>query len=590
MGKIGSVYILESRGIGKGENRGRNMKQAYEFDENIMIESIGIYNYALIEQTEIEMQSGLSVITGETGAGKSILLGAIGLTLGQRADVSVLMNKGKKCIVEILYNIKGYSLADWFQENELDYSESVVVRREITAEGRSRGFINDTPVSNKILKEFGDYLVDIHSQHQSLLLGQPEYQIDILDAFCGNTEEVAVYRKYYEDRRAGLRELKELKGKAVEAAQEEEYLKYRLSQLESAKLKKGEKEELEEELALLTNAETIKTGFSQLTYQLRDTENNAVLSVLKNCKHIFASLRSVVKEATEYEDRLNSVILELGDLAEEAEKRAENTAFSPERIELINARLNVIYDLLFKYKVETVEELIQIKGQISAQLSGIQEYTDRIEQLEKKIEGIESHLQKAAAHLHAARVAAQLPLCKEMECLLQDLGIKHARFEVAIREAEEFLGNGKDEVSFLFAANKNQQPGEIAKVASGGEISRVMLSLKYVLSKTRQLPVIVFDEIDTGLSGEIAHRMAQMMQEMAQRMQVICISHLPQIAAAGKDHFKVYKEDNPVNTISRIRKLSPSERVNEIAGMISGSEITPAALETARNLLKFENK
>lgn len=210
--------------------------------------------------------------------------------------------------------------------------------------------------------------------------------------------------------------------------------------------------------------------------------------------------------------------------------------------------------------------------------------------MEKKIEGIESHLQKAAAHLHAARVAAQLPLCKEMECLLQDLGIKHARFEVAIREAEEFLGNGKDEVSFLFAANKNQQPGEIAKVASGGEISRVMLSLKYVLSKTRQLPVIVFDEIDTGLSGEIAHRMAQMMQEMAQRMQVICISHLPQIAAAGKDHFKVYKEDNPVNTISRIRKLSPSERVNEIAGMISGSEITPAALETARNLLKFENK
>lgn len=555
-----------------------------------MIESIGIYNYALIEQTEMEMQAGLSVITGETGAGKSILLGAIGLTLGQRADISVLMNKEKKCIVEIIYNVKGYSLSGWFKENELDYSDHVVVRREITAEGRSRGFINDTPVNNKILKEFGEYMVDIHSQHQSLLLGRPAYQIDILDAFCGNVSKVAEYRKCYEERRLSLLELKELKAKASEAVKEEEYLKYRLSQLESAKLKKGEKAELEEELALLTNAETIKTGFSQLTYQLRDTENNAVIPVLKNCKHVFASLRPVVKEASEYEERLNSVILELGDLADEAEKRAENTEFSPARIELVNARLNVIYDLLFKYKVETVEELLEIKEQIFGQLSGIQEYTDNIEKLEKEIAGMENRMQKLAEQLHQMRIDARIPLCQEMENLLQDLGIKHARFEIDIQETEEFLGNGKDEVTFLFAANKNQQPGEIAKVASGGEISRVMLSLKYVLSKTRRLPVIVFDEIDTGLSGEVAHRMAQMMQEMAQGMQVICISHLPQIASAGKEHFKVYKEDRQTNTVSRIRKLSRTERVNEIAGMISGSEITSAALETARNLLKFENK
>lgn len=555
-----------------------------------MIESIGIYNYALIEQTEMEMQAGLSVITGETGAGKSILLGAIGLTLGQRADISVLMNKEKKCIVEIIYNVKGYSLSGWFKENELDYSDHVVVRREITAEGRSRGFINDTPVNNKILKEFGEYMVDIHSQHQSLLLGRPAYQIDILDAFCGNVSKVAEYRKCYEERRLSLLELKELKAKASEAVKEEEYLKYRLSQLESAKLKKGEKAELEEELALLTNAETIKTGFSQLTYQLRDTENNAVIPVLKNCKHVFASLRPVVKEASEYEERLNSVILELGDLADEAEKRAENTEFSPARIELVNARLNVIYDLLFKYKVETVEELLEIKEQIFGQLSGIQEYTGNIEKLEKEIAGMENRMQKLAEQLHQMRIDARIPLCQEMENLLQDLGIKHARFEIDIQETEEFLGNGKDEVTFLFAANKNQQPGEIAKVASGGEISRVMLSLKYVLSKTRRLPVIVFDEIDTGLSGEVAHRMAQMMQEMAQGMQVICISHLPQIASAGKEHFKVYKEDRQTNTVSRIRKLSRTERVNEIAGMISGSEITSAALETARNLLKFENK
>lgn len=551
-----------------------------------MIESIHIHNYALIEKTEIELEKGFSVITGETGAGKSILLGAVGLTLGQRADVSTLMNRGKKCVVEIVYDVRGYRLQEWFGENELDYDDKVTIRREITPDGRSRCFINDTPVNNRLLKELGGFLIDIHSQHQSLLIGQPEYQTEILDAFCGNGALSEDYRKQYDLRRKKLVELKNLKEKIAEAAKEEDYLKFRLSQLESAGLKKGEKEELEEELAVLSNAESIKAGFSQLTYRLRDADT-AVIPVLKNCKNAIASLKEVVKEAAEYEERLNSTLLELKDIADSAESKSEDTAMDPGRMEKVNDRLNVLYDLLLKYKVNSVDELLELKAGMTEKLRAIESAADETGELEKSIKAVETEMFRLADGIHEARVVGKEKLEKEMQVLLRDLGIRHALFEVEIRPLEEFMTDGRDAVEFLFAANKNQQTGAIVKVASGGEISRVMLSLKYVLSKTKQLPVIVFDEIDTGLSGEVAHRMAQMMQEMAGRMQVISISHLPQIAAAGNCHFKVYKEDSTENTVSRIRKLSREERVREIAGMISGSEITSAAMETAENLLKF---
>lgn len=550
-----------------------------------MIETISINNYALIDKTEIGLEKGLSIITGETGAGKSILLGAIGLTLGQRAETSAIMDRSRKCIVEIVYHVAGYHLEKWFQENDLDYSDEIIVRREIAADGKSRCFVNDTPVSNKLLKELGSFLVDIHSQHQSLLLGQPEYQIDLLDAFCGNRKAVEQYRELYYRRKSLQTELAALKKKALEVEKESDYLQFRFNQLDEARLQEGEKEELEEELALLSNAESVKAAFSGLAYRLRDGEN-AITQALKTSRNSISALKNALKEAGEYEERLDSVIIELNDIADEAARKAENVEYNAKRIETINVRLNVIYDLMYKYKAESVAELIGIQKETREKLDSIQSGTEEIEKLTGQLKAAEERLRKQAEEIRKVRIGARNGLCSKMGDLLKELGIKHAEFAVRIQSLEEFMPNGMDEVQFLFAANKNQTPGEIAKVASGGEISRVMLSLKYVLSQTKQLPVIIFDEIDTGLSGEVAHKMAQMMKEMAARMQVISISHLPQIAAAGNCHFKVYKEDRPESTISRIKKLSPQERIREIAGMISGSEITNSALETARNLLQ----
>lgn len=550
-----------------------------------MIENISIHNYALIDKTEISLEKGFSVITGETGAGKSILLGAIGLTLGQRADTSAIMDKSKKCVVEIGYNVGGYHLQDWFRENDLDYEESVVVRREVTAEGKSRCFINDTPVSNKLLKDFGSFMVDIHSQHQSLLLGQPEYQTEILDAFCGDAKLLHDYQEQYTVHLKWVAELKELKSKVADAEKESDYLKFQLSQLESARLQKGEKEELEGELDLLTNAENIKSALGGMAWKLRNMDDS-VINVLKASRNALNGIENSLREAGEYRQRLDSVIIELNDLADEAERREESVEYNSGRIEAINLRLNVIYDLLYKYKTESVDELIALRDSLRDKLKRVEGGTEEITELEKKLEKTTVQMKKLAGDIHQVRAEAQGKLCDEMKRLLIGLGIRHAEFVVQLLPLDHFTFSGCDDVKFLFSANKNQQPGEIAKVASGGEISRVMLALKYVLSGTKQLPVIVFDEIDTGLSGEVAHRMAQMMQEMAGRMQVISISHLPQIAAAGNCHFKVYKEDSPDATISRIRKLSTEERVREIAGMISGKEISAAALEAAENLLK----
>ncbi len=529
-----------------------------------MIENISINNYALIDHTHIELEKGFSVITGETGAGKSILLGAIGLTLGQRADSSAIMDKTKKCIVEIEYNIAGYALKEWFDENDLDYSEQVMVRRELTAEGKSRCFINDTPVNNKLLKDFGAYI--------------------ILDAFCGNRELLELYQADFRERQQLKSALKQLKDRAADAEKESDYLQFQFNQLESARLQLGEKEALEEELELLTHAENIKSALSGLSWNLRDTEQS-VIQVLKGSRNAISALENAFKEAGEYRERLDSVIIELNDLADEAERRAESVEYNAGRIEKINQRLNTIYDLLFKYKAESVEELVTLREQIREKLKKVEGGAEEIERQEKKLQETEKRMLQLAGKIHEMRVSMEGKLCATMKKLLVGLGIKHAEFQVGITAVDEFTRTGRDEVKFLFSANKNQQPGEIARVASGGEISRVMLALKYVLSGAKQLPVIILDEIDTGLSGEVAHRMSLIMREMAGRMQVISISHLPQIAAAGNCHFKVYKEDRGETTISGIRKLTPEERVQEIAGMISGQEITPAAIETAKILL-----
>ena len=549
-----------------------------------MIKNIHIRNYALIDKTDIELEKGFTIITGETGAGKSILLGAIGLTLGQRADVAAIMDKSRKCVVEITYNVVGYDLQRWFVDNDLDYDDFVVVRRELMADGKSRAFINDTPVNNKVLKEFGSFLIDVHSQHQSLLIGQPEYQLEILDAFCGNQSLLKDYKVKYARRQGVLAELNFVKQKAREAAQEEDYLKFQFNQLDEARLREGEQRELEEELAVLNNAESIKSAFSESTYVLTEAEVPVIPS-LKGLKNKMASLEGVVKEATDYEQRLNSVILELEDIADECERVAERVEYNPVRVDTINDRLNVMYDLLHKHRVERTEDLITLKEALGEKLKGIQSFATQIEELEKQINVLEKEMDVLAGKIHKARVESEQKLREEMRGLLGGMVIKHSVVKGVITPVDHFTPTGKDDVSFLFAANKNQEPGELAKVASGGEISRLMLSLKYILSRTKQLPVIIFDEIDTGVSGEIAHSMAAMMKEMAERMQVISISHLPQIAAAGDTHFKVYKEDDQEGTISRIRRLTDEERVIEIAGMISGSVVSKAALENARLLL-----
>ena len=549
-----------------------------------MIKNIHIGNYALIDKTNIELEKGFTIITGETGAGKSILLGAIGLTLGQRADVAAIMDKNRKCVVEITYDVVGYDLQQWFADNDLDYDDEVVVRRELTADGKSRAFINDTPVNNKLLKVFGSFLIDVHSQHQSLLIGQPEYQLEILDAFCGNQALLKDYRVKYTRRQGLLSELTSLKQRAKEAEQEEDYLKFQFNQLDEARLREGEQQELEEELAVLNNAENIKSAFSESTYVLTESDN-PVIQALKGVKNRMVTLEGIVKEAADYEQRLSSVILELEDIADESERMAERVEYNPARVDVINERLNVMYDLLHKHRLEKVEELIALKEELGKKLKGIQSFAEQIEILEKQIKSVETEMDSLAGKLHKARVASEEKLREEMRELLVSMGIKHAVFKVMITPLDHFTTTGKDDVSFLFSANKNQEPGELVKVASGGEISRLMLSLKYILSRTKQLPVIIFDEIDTGVSGEIAHRMAEMMKEMARRMQVISISHLPQIAAVGDHHFKVYKEDDQVGTISRIRRLTDEERVVEIAGMISGSVVSDAALENARLLL-----
>ena len=550
-----------------------------------MIKSVCVRNYALIEKTEIELEPGFTIITGETGAGKSILLGAIGLTLGQRADVSVIKDRSKKCVVEITYEVKGYDLQAWFEENDLDYDDQVVVRREVLPDGKSRAFINDSPVNNKLLKQFGDFLIDVHSQHQSLLLGKPEYQLDILDTFCGNEAVLEEYKTIYDKRQRLLKELEEVKRMAREAEQEEDYLKFQFNQLEEACLREGEQEELEEELSVLNNAEMIKSTFSEVGFVLSGEEQSVIQS-LKTVRSRLNTLSEVLKDAADYGERMNSVVLELEDIADDVERKAENVEFNPSRVEFINERLNVIYELERKHKVETVGELLRLQAGFMESLNNIRSYGSRVESLQEEIGMLENSMNGLARKIHEARIASEGDLRKEMEELLVGLGIKHAVFAVSITSLQEFTPTGKDDVKFLFSANKNQEPGEFVKVASGGETSRLMMSLKYILSRTKLLPVIIFDEIDTGVSGDIAHRMAVMMREMANRMQVLAITHLPQLAAAGNCHFKVYKEDGEESTVSRIRRLNEDERVLEIAGMMSGSVVNEAALENARFLLK----
>lgn len=555
-----------------------------------MLRSLYIQNYALIEKLDIRFETGFSVITGETGAGKSIILGAIGLLLGQRADVKSIRMGATKCVIEARFDISSYQMEPFFEDNELEYESDCILRREVYASGKSRAFINDTPASLTQMKELGEQLIDVHSQHQNLLLNKEGFQLNVLDILAHNDAVIEDYRRLYTYWKQLDRELAELIALAEQSKADEDFVRFQLEQLEEAHLEGGEQEELEQESETLNHAEEIKAGLYRVE-QLLASDEGGLLSALKESLHILQGLQKVYQPAGELAERIESTYIELKDISHEVGAIGEGVEFNPARLDEVNNRLNLIYSLQQKHRVQTLEELIELTEEYRRKLSDITSYDDRIGELTLQRDTQYNKVKAQAALLTKARVLAAAEVEKQMASRLVPLGMPNVRFQVEMGFRKEPGLQGEDTVSFLFSANKNGSLQQIASVASGGEIARVMLSIKAMIAGAVKLPTIVFDEIDTGVSGEIADRMADIMQEMGeQNRQVISITHLPQIAARGRAHYKVYKKDNDTETNSHIRRLADEERVEELAQMLSGSTLTDAALNNARVLLGFAAK
>lgn len=553
-----------------------------------MLRSLYIQNYALIEKLDIGFDSGFSVITGETGAGKSIILGAIGLLLGQRADVKSIRKGASKCIIEARFDVSAYGMQPFFEANELEYEDECILRRELYASGKSRAFINDTPASLAQMKELGELLIDVHSQHQNLLLNKEGFQLNVLDLLAHDEAELAAYQKLYNDWRQARQDLEALVARAEQSRADEDYIRFQLEQLEEANLTDGEQEELEQEAEMLTHAEDIKAGLYRAGQAL-NADEGGVLEALKDCQNTMMGLRSVFAPAGELADRLDSVYIELKDISQEVSDKEEEVEFNPARLDEVNARLNLIYSLQQKHRVDTVKALLSLQESYALQLSAITSSDEDIARLEAQVKELFSQVTSQAQVLTEARTRAAREVERQMAARLVPLGMPNVRFQVEMGVRKEPGVHGADTVNFLFSANKNGVLQNISSVASGGEIARVMLSVKAMIAGAVKLPTIVFDEIDTGVSGEIADRMADIMQEMGDNdRQVISITHLPQIAARGRAHYKVYKEDNEVETNSHIRRLTDDERVEELAHMLSGATLTEAALNNARALLKLD--
>nr|WP_320118674.1 DNA repair protein RecN [uncultured Marinifilum sp.] len=549
-----------------------------------MLQSISIQNFALINQLEIDFSDGFSVITGETGSGKSILLGALSLVLGQRAEGNVLKDKNKKCIIECSFSIAKYKLETFFTDFELDYEQETLLRREILPNGKTRAFVNDSPVNLKTLKELGLRLVDIHSQNQNLILGSFEYQVGIVDTYAKNADILLKYQKNYNKYLILKQELK----KQIELAEKEkadlDYFQFQLEQLNEANLIENEQKEMESELETLSHAEEIKSGlFSTLAYLYEG--DSSVISQLRDARTSLSQIQTVFSEANDYFERLESSYIELQDLAQEIDKANENIEFDAARIDYLNQRLDAIYSLQQKHRVDSVEDLIKIRTELELKVSKIESGDDLIEDLKNQLEKQKIKLEKAAISLTNTRKKAIPNIENTIVNQLVQLGISNANFKVQILNSEDFQYLGADKLSFLFSANKNGSLEEVQRVASGGELSRLMLSIKYLISSSTALPSIVFDEIDTGVSGEIADKMGAMMTQMAENIQVISITHLPQIAGKGKYHYKVYKADDEHETYSNIVLLDKQSRLEELAKMLSGADLTKAALENAKVLL-----
>lgn len=557
-----------------------------------MLQSIFIQNYALIDKLDISFTSGFSVITGETGAGKSIILGAIGLLLGQRADVKAIKKGASKCIVEATFRIANYGMEAFFQENNIEYEpDECILRREVSANGKSRAFINDTPASLAQMKVLGEKLIDVHSQHQNLLLNKEGFQLNILDILAQDETQFSAYQAVYQSYKKIAKELEDFIAQAEKSRQDEDYIRFQLEQLEEAGLKENEQTDLEQEAETLSHAEDIKAGLYKAS-QLINGEEGGTVSLTKECMQTLQGLTQVYAPAREWMERLNSCYIELKDLAREIDnaEEEEEVEFNPSRLDFVNERLNLIYSLQQKHHVQTVEELLELTENYRNQLNAITSFDDRIAELEGEKKKLYAEVLKQAGVLTQLRTQSARHIESQMESLLIPLGMPNVRFAVELTARKEPDSKGMDSVTFLFSANKNGTLQNVASIASGGEIARVMLSLKAMIAGAVKLPTIIFDEIDTGVSGSIAEKMALIMQDMGrQNRQVISITHLPQIAARGIAHYKVYKEDTETGTNSHIRRLSDEERVQEIAHMLSGSTLTEAAVQNARALLGFNS-
>lgn len=549
-----------------------------------MLTSLSIHNYALINQLSIDLSSGLSIITGETGAGKSILLGALGLVLGNRADLSSLKDTSKKCIVEAKVALENYDLKDFFEKVDLDYEDTTILRREILPSGKSRAFVNDTPVTLSVLNELRSKLIDVHSQHQTMQLSDASFQFTVLDALAKNAKKVASYKRGVHQLHQLKKELGHLESNQREINLQYDYNSHLFNELEDANLQVDEQSNLEEKLEKLNNIEEIKLNLSE-ALDLSVNEEVGIQNLLNTLENRVSKIASFSKEYQDVSERITSVKIEIDDIVGELETANENVEFNPNEAEEINDRLQLLYNLQKKHGVSSNQELVTVLEDLSEKVRQVESADEVINQKRKEIEDVSEKLDQIALKITDARKKVIPNLKKELEILLSDLGMENARFSININPTSNYFSNGKDELEFLFSANKGGNFGELKKVASGGELSRIMLAVKKVLSENTQLPTIIFDEIDTGVSGEVSNKIAAIMQQMSKHMQVISITHLPQVAAKGDNHYKVYKEEINSVTTTNLRLLTADERIVEIAEMLSGKEVSETAITHAKELL-----
>lgn len=551
-----------------------------------MLQNLHIQNYALIDRLDIEFNQGLNIITGETGAGKSILLGALALILGQRADTAVLKDSSKSCIVEGLFNLTGYNLKNFFIENDIDYYDNTIIRRQINESGKSRAFINETPVNLNVLKDLGTLLIDIHSQHENLLLGNGQFHLNVLDSFAALSDDLNAYQDLFKHYNSAKIELDRLILESNNSRKDFDYFQFQLTELTQAKLKPDELQELESLQQQLIHASEIKLSLQSVSDYL-SSDSTSAITILKEAEQYLRKIASFFPESIEMEKRIESCRIELKDVSNEIAIHNDRVEVDPQQLEEVTARLDMLYNLLQKHKCTTIGELIKFRNELEEKVDFISNIDFNLEQKHKQLAELEDSLKVIANKLSEKRKKVIPSIEENIIDLLVQLGIKHAAFKVDFQRSDTYLSSGIDKVLFLFSANKQIPLQELSKVASGGELSRLMLSLKSLMVKSVGLPTIIFDEIDTGVSGEIADKVGNIIHSMANGMQVINITHLPQIASKGKTHFLVYKDNLSAHSNTKIKLLDSNERVIEIAKMLSGEKLSDAALTNAKELLSM---